>query len=166
MSRSFWRSVVCCGLFAMAMILCALQANAQQTLGSLNGTVVDATGAAVTGATVKVTDAAINVTATTTTQKTGSFQIFNLPIGTYTVSVGHDGFDTTQISGIAVQESQAKTINVTLKVGKATESVEVTANPMLNATDTTTATRWTRNRSRSRHWQPEVSHSWPCSRLV
>jgi hypothetical protein len=121
----------------MAMILCALQANAQQTLGSLNGTVVDATGAAVTGATVKVTDAAINVTATTTTQKTGSFQIFNLPIGTYTVSVGHDGFDTTQISGIAVQESQAKTINVTLKVGKATESVEVTANPMLNATDTT-----------------------------
>ena len=80
MNRSFWRSVVCCGLFAMAMILCALQASAQQTLGSLNGTVVDATGAAVTGATVKVTDVAINVTATTTTQKTGFFQIFNLPI--------------------------------------------------------------------------------------
>jgi hypothetical protein len=90
-----------------------------------------------TGATVKVTDAAINVTATTTTQKTGFFQIFNLPIGTYVVSVSHDGFDTTQVSGIAVQESQAKTINVTLKVGKATESVEVTANPMLNSTDTT-----------------------------
>ena len=36
-----------------------------------------------------------------------------------------------------MQESQAKTINVTLKVGKATESVEVTANPMLNETDTT-----------------------------
>ena len=137
MSRSFWRSIVCCGLFAMAMILCALQANAQQTLGSLNGTVVDATGAAVTGATVKVTDAAINVTATTTTQKTGFFQIFNLPIGTYVVSVSHDGFDTTQISGIGVQESQAKTINVTLKVGKVTEAVEVTANPMLNETDTT-----------------------------
>jgi hypothetical protein len=121
----------------MTMILCSLQANAQQTLGSLNGTVVDATGAAVTGATVKVTDAAINVTATTTTQKTGSFQIFNLPIGTYSLSVSHDGFDTMQVSGIGVQESQAKTINVTLKVGKATESVEVIANPMLNATDTT-----------------------------
>ncbi len=53
------------------------------------------------------------------------------------MSVSHDGFDTTQVSGIAVQESQAKTVNVTLKVGKATESVEVTANPMLNATDTT-----------------------------
>jgi hypothetical protein len=121
----------------MTMILCALQASAQQTLGSLNGTVLDPSGAAVAEATVKVTDAAINVTATTTTQRTGFFQIFNLPIGTYTLSVSHDGFDTTQVSGIGVQESQAKTINVTLKVGKVTEAVEVTANPMLNATDTT-----------------------------
>jgi hypothetical protein len=137
MNRSLWRSVVYGGLFAMAMILFTLQSSAQQTLGSLNGTVVDATGAAVTGATVKVTNAAINVTATTTTQKTGFFQIFNLPIGTYSLSVSHDGFETTQVSGIGVQESQAKTINVTLKVGKASESVEVTANPMLNATDTT-----------------------------
>jgi len=137
MSRTFWRSVVCCGLFAMAMILCALEASAQQTLGSLNGTVVDPSGAAVAGATVKVTDASIGVTETTTTQKTGFFQIFNIPIGTYTVSVGHDGFDTTVVSGITVQESQARTVNVKLKVGKATESVEVTANPMLNATDTT-----------------------------
>ena len=137
MNRSFWRSVVYSGLFAMAMILCSLQSSAQQTLGSLNGTVVDATGAAVTDATVKFTNAAINYTATTTTQKTGFFQIFNLPIGTYTVSFSHDGFETTQVSGIAVQESQAKTVNVTLKIGKANESVEVTANPMLNATDTT-----------------------------
>ncbi len=137
MSRSFWRSVACCGLFAMTMILCALDASAQQTLGSLNGTVVDPSGAAVAGATVKVTDAAIGVIQTTTTQKTGFFQIFNLPIGHYTVSVSHEGFDTTDVSGITVQESQAKTVNVTLKVGKATESVEVTANPMLNATDTT-----------------------------
>ncbi len=30
MSRSFWRSIVCCGLFALAMILCALEANAQR----------------------------------------------------------------------------------------------------------------------------------------
>ena len=123
MNRSFWRSVVYSGLFAMAMILCSLQSSAQQTLGSLNGTVVDATGAAVTDATVKFTNAAINYTATTTTQKTGFFQIFNLPIGTYTVSFSHDGFETTQVSGIAVQESQAKTVNVTLKIGKANESV-------------------------------------------
>ena len=66
MNRSFWRSVVCCGLFALAMIFSALQARAQQTLGALNGTVLDATGAAVTGATVTATDAAINVTASTT----------------------------------------------------------------------------------------------------
>lgn len=44
-------------------------------------------------------------------------------------------FDTAEIPGIAVQETRATTINVTLKLGKASESVEVTANPMLNATD-------------------------------
>jgi hypothetical protein len=110
---------------------------AQQTLGSLNGSVLDPTGAAVPGATVTVSDAAINVTASTTTQTDGFFQIFNLPIGTYAINVGHDGFDTTTIPKVAVQEAHTSTINITLKVGKASESVEVIANPMLNATDTT-----------------------------
>jgi hypothetical protein len=103
----------------------------------VNGTVLDPSGAAVTGATVTVTDAAINVTETTTTQRTGFFQIFNLPIGTYTIKVGHEGFDTTQVSGITVQEAHATTMNVSLKLGRASESVEVTANPLLNATDNT-----------------------------
>jgi hypothetical protein len=125
------------GLVVLAALVCCLPAAAQQTLGSVNGTVLDPSGAAVTGATVTVTDAAINVTETTTTQKTGFFQIFNLPIGTYTIKVGHEGFDTTEVSGIAVQEARASTLNVSLKLGRASESVEVTANPMLNATDNT-----------------------------
>ncbi len=58
-------------------------------------------------------------------------------MGTYSVKATHDGFDTTQVSGIAVREASASTINVSLKIGKASESVEVTANPMLNATDAT-----------------------------
>jgi hypothetical protein len=137
MSRSFWRSVVCCGLFALAMVLCTLQSSAQQTLGSLNGTVLDPSGAAIGGATVSVTNAAINVTETTTTQKTGSFQIFNLPIGVYSIKVSHDGFEITTIPAVTVQEARATTMNVTLKVGNASESIEVVANPLLNATDVT-----------------------------
>lgn len=137
MLRISWRSVAICSLLAIAACCCCFLARAQQTLGSLNGTVLDPSGAAVSGATVTVNDAAINVTATTTTQKTGFFQIFNLPIGTYTVTVTQQGFEKEQLPGISVHEAQATTIDVSLEIGQTTESVEVVANPLLNATDAT-----------------------------
>jgi len=137
MNRSLWRSVARLGLSMLAGLLFAMPGVAQQTLGSLNGTVVDPTGAAVSDATVTVTDAAINVTRSTTTQGNGFYQIFNLPIGIYTVKVGHAGFENALVSGITVQEARATTVGVSLTVGKISESVEVTANPMLNATDAT-----------------------------
>jgi hypothetical protein len=118
-------------------LLCTLPTVAQQTLGSINGTVLDPSGAAVVGASVTATNAAINVTSTATTSGTGSFQIFNLPIGTYVVKVTRDGFETSQFEKTPVQEARATTLNVTLKVGQATESVVVTSTPLLNATDTT-----------------------------
>jgi len=132
-----WRSVARHGLLALAACCLCLPGIAQQTLGSLNGTVLDPSGAAVAGAIVTVTDAAINVTQTTTTHKTGFFQIFNLPIGTYALTVTEQGFQKEQLSGISVREAQAATVNVTLRVGRTTESVEVVANPLLNNTDAT-----------------------------
>ena len=137
MNQTFWRSVARCGLFAMAVLLVAFRGLSQQTLGSLNGTVVDSSGAAVPGATITAIDAAINVTATATTSGTGYFQIFNLPIGTYLVKVSRDGFEVSQLEKIPVQEARATTVNATLKVGSTMESVTVTAIPLLNATDTT-----------------------------
>jgi hypothetical protein len=116
---------------------CAVWARAQQTLGSLNGTILDVSGAAVSGVVVTATDAEINVSRTTKTQSNGFFQIFNLPIGTYTIKAEHPGFDVTEESGIAVQEASARTVNISLKVGQVSTSVEVTANPLLNATDAT-----------------------------
>ena len=70
-------------------------------------------------------------------QGNGFFQVFNLPIGTYSVEASHDGFETINLVGISVQESHATTVEVNLKLGQTTQSIEVTANPMLNATDTT-----------------------------
>src|ERR1700691_4753239 len=133
MNRSLWRIVVSCMVLLVAVAVCCIHAFAQQTLGSINGTVVDPSGASVSGASVTVTNSAINVSRTTTTQGTGFYQLFNLPIGTYVVKVTHEGFETTELKAIAVQEAQAKTVNVTLKVGQTSESIEVTANPLLNA---------------------------------
>ncbi len=137
MKQFFWRSVARYGLVFVAMLICSLHTLGQQTLGSLNGTIVDSSGAAVPGANVTVTDSAINYTATAITQGTGFYQVFNLPIGTYTVKVSHAGFETTQVRGVEVQEASARTVNATLKVGQVSESVEVTATPLLNATDAT-----------------------------
>jgi len=138
MRQISWRSVARYGLLLLAVSICSLAGFAQQTLGSLNGTVVDPSGAAVAGATITATNTAINLIETTTTQKTGFFQIFNLPIGAYSVKVTHEGFGASEETGIQVQEARATTVNISLKVGQAaTETVEVTANPMLNATDAT-----------------------------
>jgi hypothetical protein len=121
----------------LALIFSSLHGSTQQTLGSVNGTVVDSSGAAIAGANVTIYNAAINFTATTTTQNSGFYQAFNLPIGTYSVRVSHQGFETTQLKGIPVQEARATTVNATLKVGAVSESIEVTATPLLNATDAT-----------------------------
>ena len=137
MTRRYCKCISMRIVLILAVLAFALPALAQQTLGSLNGTVLDPSGAAIPGASVTVTDAAINVTQSTTTQRTGFYQIFNLPIGSYTVTVSESGFEKTQLTGISVHEAQATTANVTLKIGQTTESVEVVANPMLNATDAT-----------------------------
>ena len=134
---SVWRSVARLTLALLVVSLGTLSSRAQQTLGSINGTVFDSSGAAVPGAQVTVTDESINVVRTAASQSDGFFQIFNLPIGVYKVKATHDGFDTTQLTGVAVQEARATTLQISLKIGQVSTSVEVTATPLLNATDTT-----------------------------
>jgi hypothetical protein len=133
----FWRSLTQYGLVCLAVLFCTVPALAQQTLGSLNGTVTDPSGAAVPGATVTVTNLATNFSSATKTQGTGFYQVFNLPIGTYVVKVSHEGFDTASLKGIPVQEARATTANATLKVGQVSTSIEVVGTPLLNATDAT-----------------------------
>jgi len=137
MKQNFWRRVAWCSLFGLTALVGIIPVAAQQTLGSINGTVLDPSGAAIPGAAVTVTNTATDLSRTTSTQSSGSFQIFNLPVGTYTVRVKRTGFQITQLNGIPVQEARATTVNATLKVGEVSESVEVTSTPLLNATDAT-----------------------------
>src|ERR1700728_1830627 len=92
-----------CGGLAVAMHLGHFSLHAQATLGTLNGTVVDSSGAAIPGATVMILSAQTDLQRTTTSQQNGFFQLFNLPVGTYNVKVTHEGFDTTELPAIEVQ---------------------------------------------------------------
>ena len=124
-----------CLLFSA--LLTAQFAGAQQTLGSINGTVTDVSGAAMPDATVTVVSEQTGLTRTTTTGKNGYWEILNLPIGTYKVTATQQNFETVNYPAITVREDRATTINASLKPGQVSQSVTVTANPLLNATDTT-----------------------------
>ena len=124
--------------FCLLAILLVLQTgSAQQTLGGIIGTVTDASGSTLQGVTVKVVQDGTSLTRTTVTSSNGSYALPDLPIGTYTVSFSHDGFDTANYPGIGIQADRTITLSAPLKVGGVNESVTVEATPLLNAADTT-----------------------------
>jgi hypothetical protein len=112
-------------------------AHAQQLLGSINGTVKDTSGAVVPGATVKVVNVGTNLTITVNTGKSGSYNVVNLPLGTYTVTVSKAAFKTVVHSQVLVQAHQASTVDTVLEPGAVSSQVTVSATPLLDQTDTT-----------------------------
>src|SRR5215813_13634733 len=75
---------------------------AQQTLGSINGTVSDSSGAALGNVTVNVKNAGTNLEVSVVSKDDGSFQISALPIGKYAVTFSRDGFNSEVHSEILV----------------------------------------------------------------
>jgi Carboxypeptidase regulatory-like domain len=123
-------------IFAVSLLLVPA-ALAQQTTGGITGVVTDAQGGTLSGA---VVDAVGQETALKRTQTSGSngyYAFVNLPIGHYTITVTHDGFQTEKLPDIAVQADRTATVNLTLQVGSVTTSVTVSAAPLMNAVDTT-----------------------------
>ena len=126
---------LCCLLFPLAM--CVLPSGAQQTLGVLSGTVSDQTGAIVANGTVTVIDDQTSATRTTQLSSAGAYSFQALPIGTFSVTIAAPGFNTAKIAGVRVQADRTSTVNVKLRPGEVSTSVDVTATPQLNATDPT-----------------------------
>jgi hypothetical protein len=110
---------------------------AQQTLGGLTGEVADPSGGAIPNVTVTAVDEQTSLTRTVKTNGSGVYSFVNMPIGTYTVTYTADGFDVQKTQHITVQADRTATVNAALKVGKTSETVEVEATPLMNATDTT-----------------------------
>jgi hypothetical protein len=119
------------------LTLATSTANAQAISGDVIGTVVDATGAAVPGATVTVENIATGVKATATTSQAGEYRVSNLLPGTYNVTVTAKGFTAASVKNLSVELNRAVTANVALQVGSTSETVEVSAAAV--QIDTTTA---------------------------
>ncbi len=116
---------------------CTTSTQAQQTLGGITGTVTDPTGAVIAGATVSVVNDQTSLTRNETTSADGAYTIVNLPIGSYTITFTHAGFESQKIPSIVIQANRTATLNAELKVGEVTQTVTVQETPLLNAVDTT-----------------------------
>ncbi|MFT4111713.1 carboxypeptidase regulatory-like domain-containing protein [Silvibacterium sp.] len=129
------------GVFALSLSLAVLAftANswAQQTLGGITGEVSDASGALISDTTVTATGTDTGLTRTVKSSASGSYLFSSLPIGTYSLTFTHDGFETQKIPSILVQADRTATVNAALKIGQTSESVTVEASPLMNAVDTT-----------------------------
>jgi hypothetical protein len=110
---------------------------AQQITGSISGTVKDESGALVTTATVKATNVNTGFTRQTTVGADGSYLIQYLPVGNYTVSASATGFKSFVQQNLVVTVDQTISLNITLPVGTATQTITVTEAPPL--VDTSTA---------------------------
>jgi hypothetical protein len=113
------------------------QLHAQQTLGGIVGSVTDPSGATVSGTQVVLTGDETGLTLKTTSKNDGTYTFINIPIGSYTLTFSREGFETSKVPGIPVQENRTGTINITLKIGSANTTVEVVEQPLLNAVDST-----------------------------
>ena len=113
-------------LFVCALSLAFLMqiASAQQTLGSITGTVTDPSRAVVSDATVKAVNIATNLEVAAQTKTNGSFVIPDLPAGTYRVTVTKDGFKTETHTQILVFGNRTTTVDTTLVVGSIGTTVE------------------------------------------
>jgi outer membrane receptor protein involved in Fe transport len=109
------------------ILLAARLANAQSLDTGILGTVVDPAGAALTVASVTVTQPATGMTRTIQTGADGSYEVRYLRPGEYIVDVKAPGFRSERRTGITLQISQLARIDFTLQVGQVQETVEVSA---------------------------------------
>ncbi len=141
---SLLRSLRILAYVTIFLLALSSQGLAQSARARIVGTVHDPQGAVIAGASVTVTNVATGVETKTTTDQDGYYQALELPIGSYRIKVQRDGFNTSETVAYKLEINQVQRIDMTLKVGTRSETVEVTGeaaqvevvNPTLGASIT------------------------------
>src|SRR5437867_3785153 len=116
-----------CALVVACALGVAAPAAAQLDRGQISGTIKDAQGAVVPGATVTVTATATQIPRTAVSDATGFFTFPNLSAGRYEVSAELQGFKKVLRQNIQLDAAGSLTLDFTLQPGALTEEVTVTA---------------------------------------
>jgi hypothetical protein len=108
----------------------------QQITGTIVGTVKDQQGAVVNTATVKATNVDTGFTRSAPTNSLGEYRIDYLPVGNYTVEATAPSFERYVQKNVSLDVEQELTVEISLAVGAATQTVTVTeAPPTVNTSD-------------------------------
>lgn len=122
-------------LFCMLFVLFVSLASAQERTGTVEGIVLDATGAAVAGASIDLVGGSFKQTATANSN--GGFFIGAVPPGIYTLTASSKGFTKFVANNLSVSVGRVSSINPKLEVGQVSESVSVSAEANQIDTQTT-----------------------------
>ncbi len=113
----------------------AASVHAQFTDGDIAGTVTDPSGATIIGATVTITSLQTAHVERTQTDKIGYYHVHHLPPGAYRIRIEAAGFKVTVLNEVEVNASATTPADAVLKVGTASEVVEVAAGAALVQTE-------------------------------
>ena len=121
----------------LGLMVLLVQLSVQAQTGAIGGTVVDANGALIPGATVTVKGAA-GQEYTVTTNSNGTYQVPAVGNGLYTVTVTSPNFKTSVVKNVKVDVGTPTTVDVTLEAGKIEETVLVISGGEVLQTQTAT----------------------------
>ena len=121
------RRVMLLGWLVVVLALMSSTSAWAQFTSAIEGTVTDATGAVVAGATVTLKNEETAVTQTVQSQDSGYYRFPTLPSAVFSVTASSKGFKTTVQEHVQVEVAQTKTINLKLEVGGSDAVVEVTS---------------------------------------
>ena len=113
----------------LIVMLVSARLDAQVAGATVSGTVSDASGAVLPNAQVSIQNVETSVERTTTTDSAGFYSVPNLLPGSYRVKVSALGFSSAAQSGITLTVGAQQVINIAMKVGQASQTVEVTDLP-------------------------------------
>jgi hypothetical protein len=131
-------------LLVSLVLAAGVMGQTQSTTGTIQGTVVDANGAALPGASVEIKHIETNFTRSVTTDDEGRFVALSLPPGRYTVTVIKQGFGTLVLEEAALTVGQALNLPLSMKISGVEERVVVTA-PTVDTIKTESSTTLNEN---------------------
>ncbi len=116
-------------------LLLAAPLAAQRDSATMVGSVADQSNAAIQGATVTIRKIATNETFTATTNSTGDYRVFPLPLGAFEVRSSFTGFQTQIRTGVVLEVGRIERVDFTLAVGETSQTTEVTSRASLLNTE-------------------------------
>ena len=133
------RPISCPVLVLVAAVAFLASASAQvRTTGQISGTVVDPAGAVVAGATVAAHDVSTGITQSANTNPSGQYSFPNLLPGNYQITATASGFATAIYDNVTVEAGRTRDLAIRMKLGAASEHVEVSGQGAVLETTTNT----------------------------